>query len=61
MTDLADEITRRALAARQLNDAGINASPADVEWWLAMNPRQRQEASDRWAIHVAMSAITART
>ncbi len=58
MTNLTDEITRRAFAARELSDMGINPSPADIEWYLAMTPRQRQEASDRWAIHVAMNALT---
>jgi hypothetical protein len=58
MTDLADEISRRALAARQLNDMGIDPSPADIESWLAMTPRQRQEASDHWLVLKAMSALT---
>lgn len=59
--DLTDEITKRAFAARELADLGINASPADVEAYLALTPRQRQQADERWLVQRALTAMTSRT
>jgi transposase len=58
MTDVADEITRRAFATRELRDMGIEPSPADLAAWLAMSPRQRDQARKEWAVTLALSAFT---
>jgi hypothetical protein len=40
----------RAAAARELAEHQINASPADVESWLAATPRQKRRLLELWYI-----------
>jgi hypothetical protein len=39
----------RTAAARELAEHQINASPADVESWLAATPRQKRRLMELWA------------
>jgi len=41
---------KRTAAARELADAGINASPGDVEAYVAMSPAERRRIMMTWAI-----------
>lgn len=40
----------RAVIERELRELHINPSPADVEAYLAMTPRQRRSANLLWAV-----------
>lgn len=40
----------RAALAQELADLGINASPADIEWYLSMSPKERQNANMAWLV-----------
>jgi hypothetical protein len=39
----------RVAAARELREALIEPSPADVEAWLASTPRQKRHLMELWA------------
>ena len=64
----ADELTlvvlngslQRIVAARELREMGITASPADVEAWLSMTSRYKREVSLLWAIYAATGAANPR-
>lgn len=43
------EVAARQAAERELAELGINASPADIEWWLSYDPKQRRRANLAWA------------
>lgn len=54
---IAEEIIRRAAAAERLLSQGINPSPADVEWYLALSERQRRSAEFQWDVMRATRAL----
>jgi len=58
LTDVTDEVIKRAYAARELRELGIDASPADIEHWLTFSPRQRERVNEQWLIMQALSALT---
>jgi hypothetical protein len=62
LEELAAEVmaasAERIVARRELSQMGINASPADIQAWLSMTPRQQDRAARSWAIYQAAEFLS---